>query len=103
VVLRTQHNAWIHAVATVLVVGTGLVLRLSRLDWCWLVVAIALVWSAEAMNTALERLADATSPDPHPLVRDAKDAAAGAVLVLAVAAVAIGVFVLGPHLLARLG
>ena len=60
------------------------------------------VWVAESFNTSLERLADASVPEQHSLVREAKDAAAGAVLVAALGAAAIGVLVLGPPLLARL-
>jgi diacylglycerol kinase (ATP) len=98
-VLRSQHNARIHAVATLLVLALAVLFPLSGLDWCVLLIAIAIVWSAEAMNTALELLADAVSPDPHPLVGQAKDAAAGAVLIAAFAAAAVGFIILGPHCL----
>jgi diacylglycerol kinase (ATP) len=101
-VLRSQHNARIHAFVTLAVVAAGLGLEVSRLEWCWLVVAIAMVWAAEAMNTALETLADATQPHRDPLVGRAKDAAAGAVLVAAAGAALIGLLVLGPHLWALL-
>ena len=76
-VLATQHNARIHAAATLGVVAAGLGLGISRSDWCWLVAALASVWALEAMNTALESLADAAAPEQHPLVGRAKDAAAG--------------------------
>jgi diacylglycerol kinase (ATP) len=102
VVVRTQHNAWIHLGATAAVLGVGFWLRLPRGAWLWLVVAMAGVWITEAFNTALEGLADAAVPDRHPLIRDAKDAAAGAVLVAAVAAASIGLMILGPPLWARL-
>ncbi len=102
-VLATQPNARIHALATLLVCGLGALLPLSRSDWCWLVVAIALVWCAEAFNTALEALADAAVPDHHPLVGRAKDAAAGAVLIASVGAALVGLLVLGPPLLSALG
>jgi diacylglycerol kinase len=82
------------------VLALGAFLDLSRGDWCWLVVAIAMVWAAECMNTALESLADATAPDPHPLVGRAKDAAAGAVLCASIGAAVIGLLVLGRPLLA---
>ena len=98
--IATQPNAKIHLVAAVLVVALGLWLDVSRGDWCWLVLAMALVFSAECMNTALESLADATAPDEHPLVARAKDAAAGAVLCAAVGAAVIGLLVLGRPLLA---
>lgn len=102
-VLRTQHNAWIHALATTFVIGLAFALRIDVRDGCWLVLAAALVWVAEALNTALEALADAVHPDHHPLVGHAKDAAAGAVLIAAVAATIIGLIVLGPPLLRALG
>lgn len=93
-----QHNAWIHAAATLVVVTLGFALRISAGEWCWIVLAISGVWTAEALNTAFEFLADVASPDFHPLVRDAKDVAAGAVLIVAVAAAVIGGLVFGPHL-----
>ena len=53
ILLKSQHNARIHLVATIGVISAGLVLNISRTDWCWLVVALILVWVAEAFNTAL--------------------------------------------------
>jgi diacylglycerol kinase (ATP) len=97
--LASQHNAWVHAVATVAVCVVGVMLRVERADWCWLVLAMVSVWTAETMNTALEFLCDVASPEFHPLVEKAKDVAAGAVLMSAVGAVVIGGLVLGPHLL----
>ena len=95
--LRTQHNAWIHAVATLVVIAAGFCFRVTANEWCWLVLSITSVWTAEALNTSLELLADAASPGFHPLVGKAKDVAAGAVLLSAAGAVAIGVLILGPH------
>ncbi len=97
--LRSQQNAWIHAMATVLVVVFGFLFGVTRSQWCWLVLAIVVVWTAEALNTALEFLADFASPEFHPLVKKAKDVAAGAVLISALGSVIIGLFVLGPYLL----
>jgi diacylglycerol kinase (ATP) len=97
--LRSQHNAWIHAAATVMVLAGGLTLGLSRLEWCAVVLACAAVWTAEALNTALELLADATTQEMHPRVGQAKDAAAGAVLLAAIGAAVVGLLVFGPHLL----
>ena len=101
--LRSQHNAWLHALATLLVVGAGWHFQLSRMEWNWLVLAIVAVWSAEAFNTAFEFLADATVPTYHPLIGKAKDVAAGAVLIAAIGAALIGVSIFGPHLLAACG
>lgn len=99
ILLRSQHNAWIHAAATVIVSVMGVWLRLSATEWCLIVLAVTLVWMAEALNTAVEFLADVVSPEFHPLVKCAKDVAAGAVLIAATGAVVIGVLVLGPPLL----
>jgi diacylglycerol kinase (ATP) len=97
-VLTSQHNARIHAAATLAVVAAGLALGVSRLEWCLLVAAIAAVWTAEAFNTALESLADAVKPDRDPSIGRAKDAAAGAVLATSIGAALVGLLVLGPHL-----
>lgn len=99
IMLRSQQNAWIHAVATIVVVGAGLALRLSIAEWCWIVLAIAAVWTAEALNTAFEFLTDVASPTFHPIAGQAKDVAAGAVLLTAVAAIVIGLLVFGPKIL----
>lgn len=98
VLLRTQHNAWIHFAATILVVGAGFAAGLVSTEWIALILAIALVWTAEALNTAFEFLCDVASPEFHPGVQKAKDVAAGAVLMSAIGAAAIGVLVFFPHL-----
>jgi diacylglycerol kinase (ATP) len=97
--LRTQHNAWVHLAATVAVAAAGFALDISAEDWRWLIVAIALVWIAEALNTAFEHLCDVVSPEFHPSVKHAKDIAAGAVLVCAAGAAVIGVMVFWPYLI----
>jgi diacylglycerol kinase (ATP) len=96
--IRCQHNAWIHAAATLIALGAGFFFHVSVADWCWIILAISSVWIAEALNTAFEFLADAASPEFHPLVRDAKDVAAGAVLISAVAAAIIGVIIFRPYI-----
>lgn len=101
--IRCQHNAWIHAAVTFAAVAAGMVFQLSGAEWCWIILAISIVWTAEALNTAFEFLADAASPSFHPLVRNAKDVAAGAVLITAVAAAVIGSIIFWPHLLKMLG
>ena len=57
--IQCQHNAWIHAAATLVVLAAAFVLRISAADWCWIILAISIVWTAEALNTAFEFLADA--------------------------------------------
>jgi diacylglycerol kinase (ATP) len=100
--LRCQHNAWLHLGLTVTAIGAGFFFGLTPREWCWIILAIAIVWTAEALNTAFEFLADAASPEFHPLVRDAKDVAAGAVLITAVGAAIIGGIIFWPHLSALL-
>lgn len=102
-VLRSQTNAQIHAVATFAVVGAGFYFRLQRGEWAMIVAAIALVWTAEALNTAIEAVVDLVSPEQHPLAGRAKDAAAGAVLAAAIGAAIIGAIVFGPKLAGWLG
>ncbi|HEY7310004.1 MAG TPA: diacylglycerol kinase family protein [Gemmataceae bacterium] len=101
-VLRTQRNAWIHAIASVAVFAVSFWLGLERIEWAILLLTVALVWTAEFVNTAVEALADLLSPDIHPLAKVAKDVAAAAVLIAALAAVGVGLLVLGPPLWARL-
>jgi diacylglycerol kinase (ATP) len=100
--VRCQHNAWIHVAGTVVVLGAGFFAGLTGAEWCWIILAISIVWTAEALNTAFEFLADAASPNFHPLVRDAKDVAAGAVLITAIASVVIAVVIFWPHVVTLL-
>jgi diacylglycerol kinase len=97
--LCTQHNAWIHASATVAVLTGGVICRVSSREWALLVFAIALVWMAEALNTAIEFLADEVTEEKRGRIRKAKDVGAFAVLVSAVAAIVIGGLVFLPHVL----
>jgi diacylglycerol kinase (ATP) len=97
--LRSQHNAWLHAVASCCVLMVGGYYILSAAEWCWITLAIMAVWTAEALNTALELLADVASPEFHSLVEKAKDVAAGGVLLAAFGSVIIGILVIGPHIL----
>ena len=103
IILKSQHNAWVHSLGTVLVCITGFLFGLSSGEWCWLIGTIMVVWTAEALNTAFELLCDVASPEYHPLVQKAKDAAAGAVLICAVGATSVGLLVFGPHIMDFLG
>ena len=95
--LGSEVHLRFHALSTVIAVGLGFYFDLSRIDWALVVLAIGTVWSAELVNTAVEALVDLVSPDYHVLAGKAKDVAAGAVLVTAIAALVIGVLVFGPH------
>jgi diacylglycerol kinase (ATP) len=97
--LRTQHNAWIHAVATIAVCILGAGLQISRIEWCLVIMCMMAVWTAEAFNTALECLTDLVSPGQHPLAGKAKDIAAAAVLIAAFSAASVGAIVFIPRIL----
>jgi len=97
--LKSQHNAWIHATASIVVLIVGAILHLTKAEWCWLVIAIMSVWTAEAMNTALEFLADVATTKSHPVIGKAKDVAAGAVLISAIGSVVIALLILGPRII----
>jgi diacylglycerol kinase (ATP) len=99
VMISSQHNAWIHATATLVVVMAGMAFHLTRFEWCLIVLATISVWTAEALNTAFEFLTDVASPEFHPLAAKAKDVAAGAVLIAAIGSAVIGFLVLGPYVL----
>ena len=97
--VRCQHNAWIHSVATVGVAVIGFYVELVRWEWCMLAFAIGLVWMAEALNTAIEFLADEVSLEKRELIGKAKDAASAGVLIAAICSVVIGLLVFVPHFL----
>ena len=86
------------AAGTVLTICAGAYFSVSVAEWCALILALALVWAAEGLNTALERLTDLVSPGFHPLAGKAKDLAAGAVLLASVGAFLVGLFIFLSHL-----
>ena len=98
-----ERNVRIHLALTALAIIVGVWLGLSAVEWAILSLTIGFVFSAEAVNTAVEAAIDLVSPGRHPLAKAAKDTAAAAVLVAAVAAVIVAAFLFLPHLLARLG
>jgi len=101
-VLKTQQNAWIHSLIATLVFILGLWLNLPARDWAVLILTIAMVFTAEFVNTAIEAVVDLASPSHHPLAKVGKDVGAAAVLVAALAAILIGLLILGPPLWEKL-
>ncbi len=97
-VLRTQRNAWIHAIISTAVFIVGLWVGLDRRDWAIILLAMVAVWMGEFINTALEAVVDLASPEHHPLAKVGKDVGAAAVLIAAIVAVLIGLLILGPPL-----
>ncbi len=100
--ILTQPNARIHLAATIVVFAGAFLSGLSGLEWCVIILTVVVVWAAEALNTALEQLADAATPQFHPLVKKAKDVAAGGVLIAAAGSVIVGIIVFGPRILSLL-
>lgn len=96
--LRTQRNVRVHVLIGTLAVLLGIILRISAVEFAMIFVAITSVFIAEMFNTVIELCIDLASPDYHPLAKVAKDVAAGAVLLSALLAVVIGLFVFGPRL-----
>jgi diacylglycerol kinase len=96
--LFRESNAKIHATATVAVALTGAAAHLSAVEWALVALAVGFVWVAEAVNTAIELLSDAAVPTRHPMIGEAKDVAACAVLVASIAAVVVGAIVFLPRL-----
>ena len=101
-VLRTQRNAWLHVAIALGVFGLAAWLGLNALEWAIIVLTTAMVFGAEFLNTAVELVVDLSSPQEHPLAKLGKDVAAAAVLLTALAAVFVGILVLGPPILLRI-
>ena len=101
-VLQTQHNAWIHTLVAVIVFILAFWLKLPAHDWAILILTATMVFAAEFVNTAIEAVVDLASPQKHPLAKVGKDVGAAAVLIAALAAVLIGLLILGPPLWERL-
>lgn len=100
--LLKQPNACIHAVVMVLVILAGWFFSLSSTEWCLVILCIAGVFMAEGFNTAIETLADKVSEEFHPLIGKCKDVAAGAVLLMVMGAVAVGLIVFLPKFIAAI-
>lgn len=96
--VRNEPNMRIHLWAASCALGLGIWLRIEAAEWRWLVVAIAMVLAAEALNTAVEQACNAVSRSYNPAIKAAKDVAAGAVLIAAIAAALIGMSVFAPRL-----
>ena len=100
---KTQRNARIHLSIAIAVIVVGIILDLKPGEWAIIGLTIGFVFIAEMLNTVIEAMIDLVTEEYHPLAKQAKDVAAGAVLVAAITAVVIGLLILGPPLLARLG
>ena len=97
--LRSEHNAWIHFSATLVVISTGFFFNVNKFEWCLLAIAIGIVFVAELFNTAIEQLTDMVSPEYNEKAKKVKDLAAAGVLVAAIVAVIMGLIVFLPYFL----
>ena len=96
--VRSQFHAKVHIVGAVLAIAFGIFFQISPKEWCIIVLCIGLVLSSEAMNTAVEYIVDMVSPDYHELAGKAKDVAAGAVLLVAMAAAVVAAIIFLPKI-----
>jgi diacylglycerol kinase (ATP) len=94
----TQPHAQLHLLATILVVAAGWIVHLRRWEWVAIMLCIGMVWMAEALNTAIEFLADEVTLERRERIGKAKDVAAGGVLITALVSVAVAVLVFFNHL-----
>jgi diacylglycerol kinase len=100
---KTEPNAIIHLIAAIIAVALGFFFSISKMEWCFVVFSIAIVFSAEAFNTAIEHLTNLVSPDYNELAGKTKDAAAAAVLFAAIGSAVVGLVIFLPKIIAFLG
>ena len=97
--ISREHNARIHLVATAGVILASLLLHVTRMEAAILAIVTGGVWIAEIVNTCVERLADLVIKERHPEIKIIKDLAAGAVLIAAITAVIVALFIFRPKIL----
>lgn len=99
VLFREEHNSWIHAAVTILVLAAGFFFRISRIEWIAVLIVIGMVFSSEIINSSLERTADFVKAERDDRKRDIKDLGAAAVLVSAIIAALVGFIVFLPKVI----
>ena len=97
--LRSERNMRIHFIVSLLVIGCAVFFSISKMEWLLVILAIGGVFSLELINTAIERVVDLVTEEYHPLAKQAKDLAAGAVFIYAITAVLIGMIIFLPYVL----
>ncbi len=96
---KSERNAVIHLLITFLVIVAGIFLGITKIEWIVILLCIALVLVTEGINTAIEQLGDTITKHNNQFIKDAKDVAAGAVLIAAVIAAIIGIIIFTPYLI----
>ena len=100
--LRHQKNTRIQGIASIAIFFVALWLGISTIEWAILILTITIVWMAEFVNAAVEAAVNLSTSEYHPMAKVAKDVASAAVLLGVVAAVLVGLLILGPPLLIKL-
>ncbi len=95
--LKNEHNAWIHVFAVLLTTSAGFYFKITSIEWIILILCFGLVLAAEAFNSSIEALANKVEPNKDPLIKNTKDLAAGAVLILSIASLIIGLIIFIPY------
>lgn len=99
VLFREEHNSWIHATAAVLAIAAGFLFCISPGEWIAVIIVIGMVFSAEILNSSLERTADFVKAERDDRKRDIKDLGAAAVLVTAISAALVGIMIFLPKII----
>lgn len=96
--VRNEHNAWVHLLATIVVLVLGFVFQISLVEWMAIAIVVGMVWVAELLNTAIERFVDFIEPEWNSKVGLIKDYSAAAVLVVSIIAMVVGALVFIPKI-----
>lgn len=97
--VKNEHNARIHCVAAIAVLIAGFILHLSVIEWVAVTICIGGVFMAEGFNSAVEALADKICKEDDLLIKRSKDIAAGAVLIMALTSVVVGLIIFLPKII----
>lgn len=96
---KTERNMKIHVLATILVIILGVILKMNPIEWCFCIISIVMVISAELFNTAIETIVDMVSPEKNEKAKLAKDISASAVLTFSIGAAIIGIIIFVPKII----
>lgn len=99
--MKKERNVQIHLTATVMVFAGSIYFSISKIEWVFILLAVGGMLALELMNSAVERVVDLVTANYHPLAKQAKDLAAGAVLIYAIVVFVIGLLIFVPKIIAR--
>lgn len=99
--IKDEHNARIHLIATAIAVMAGIYFEINRTEWINILFTIGLVISMEAINSAIENLSDIVCPEKSPIIKKVKDLSALAVLICAIVAILIGILIFLPKIITQ--